>query len=394
MKAMVLFSGGVDSTTCLGMAVDKYGAEEVLALSVSYGQKHQKEVEAARKIAAYYGVAWKQLDLSVIFADSNCSLLSGSTQEIPKETYAEQLQETNGSPVSTYVPFRNGLFLASAASMALSNGCEVIYYGAHSDDAAGNAYPDCSDAFNEAMNRAIYLGSGEQLRIEAPFVKWTKADVVKKGLELGVPYALTWSCYEGGEKPCGVCGTCRDRAAAFAANGVPDPHWEVNDMAGRSKEETGDITLLGNQNTKYASDYAPEVLETFPNKHPERDYFVKFNCPEFTSLCPITGQPDFATLYISYVPREIMVESKSLKLYLFSFRNHGDFHEDCVNIIMNDLIKLMEPAYIEVWGKFLPRGGISIDPYCNYGRPGTKWEQVAWDRLTHHDMFPEKVDNR
>ena len=195
MKAMVLFSGGVDSTTCLGMAVDKYGAEEVLALSVSYGQKHQKEVEAARKIAAYYGVAWKQLDLSVIFADSNCSLLSGSTQE----------------------------FLASAASMALSNGCEVIYYGAHSDDAAGNAYPDCSDAFNEAMNRAIYLGSGEQLRIEAPFVKWTKADVVKKGLELGVPYALTWSCYEGGEKPCGVCGTCRDRAAAFAANGVPDP---------------------------------------------------------------------------------------------------------------------------------------------------------------------------
>lgn len=394
MKAMVLFSGGVDSTTCLGMAVDKYGAEEVLALSVSYGQKHQKEVEAARKIAAYYGVAWKQLDLSVIFADSNCSLLSGSTQEIPKETYAEQLQETNGSPVSTYVPFRNGLFLASAASMALSNGCEVIYYGAHSDDAAGNAYPDCSDAFNEAMNRAIYLGSGEQLRIEAPFVKWTKADVVKKGLELGVPYALTWSCYEGGEKPCGVCGTCRDRAAAFAANGVPDPHWEVNDMAGRSKEETGDITLLGNQNTKYASDYAPEVLETFPNKHPDRDYFVKFNCPEFTSLCPITGQPDFATLYISYVPREIMVESKSLKLYLFSFRNHGDFHEDCVNIIMNDLIELMEPAYIEVWGKFLPRGGISIDPYCNYGRPGTKWEQVAWDRLTHHDMFPEKVDNR
>ena len=198
-------------------------AEILMALSVSYGQKHQKEVEAARKIAAYYGVAWKQLDLSVIFADSNCSLLSGSTQEIPKETYAEQLQETNGSPVSTYVPFRNGLFLASAASMALSNGCEVIYYGAHSDDAAGNAYPDCSDAFNEAMNRAIYLGSGEQLRIEAPFVKWTKADVVKKGLELGVPYALTWSCYEGGEKPCGVCGTCRDRAAAFAANGVPDP---------------------------------------------------------------------------------------------------------------------------------------------------------------------------
>ena len=138
----------------------------------------------------------------------------------------------------------------------------------------------------------------------------------------------------------------------------------------------------------------PELLETFPNKHPENDYFVKFNCPEFTSLCPMTGQPDFATIYISYVPGERMVESKSLKLYLFSFRNHGDFHEDCVNIIMKDLIRLMDPKYIEVWGKFTPRGGISIDPYCNYGKKGTRWEQVAFERLTHHDLYPEKVDNR
>lgn len=164
-------------------------------------------------------------------------------------------------------------------------------------------------------------------------------------------------------------------------------------MAQRDKTAEN-ITLLGEKNTQYPTDYDPSVLETFENKHQNRDYFVKFNCPEFTSLCPITGQPDFATIYISYVPRVKMVESKSLKLYLFSFRNHGDFHEDCVNIIMNDLIKLMEPAYIEVRGKFLPRGGISIDPYCNYGMPGTKWEQVAWDRLTHHDMYPEKIDNR
>ncbi|MGN1403504.1 MAG: 7-cyano-7-deazaguanine synthase QueC [Ruminococcus sp.] len=223
MKALVLFSGGVDSTTCLGLAVEKYGADQVLALSVYYGQKHKKEMEAAEKIAKHYGVPWKQLDLALIFADSNCSLLSGSTEEIPKESYAQQLEHTGGSPVSTYVPFRNGLFLSSAASIALSHGCEVIYYGAHSDDAAGNAYPDCSSAFNDAMNQAIYLGSGNQLHIEAPFVNWTKAQVVKKGLELGVPYALTWSCYEGGETPCGTCGTCRDRAAAFAANGVADP---------------------------------------------------------------------------------------------------------------------------------------------------------------------------
>lgn len=121
--------------------------------------------------------------------------------------------------------------------------------------------------------------------------------------------------------------------------------------SGRSKEELQGVSLLGNK-TAYKSDYAPEVLESFPNKHPQNDYWVKFNCPEFTSLCPMTGQPDFATIYISYVPDERLVESKSLKLYLFSFRNHGDFHEDCVNIIMKDLIKLMEPKYIEVWGKF------------------------------------------
>lgn len=158
--------------------------------------------------------------------------------------------------------------------------------------------------------------------------------------------------------------------------------------------EKENLTLLGNKNTKYKSDYAPEVLETFTNKHPDNDYFVKFNCPEFTSLCPITGQPDFANITISYVPNIKMVESKSLKLYLFSFRNHGDFHEDCVNTIMKDLIKLMDPKYIEVWGRFTPRGGISIDPYCNYGKPGTKWEKVAWDRLSNHDQHPELVHAR
>ena len=159
----------------------------------------------------------------------------------------------------------------------------------------------------------------------------------------------------------------------------------------REKEQ---LTKLGSQGTEYASEYSAELLESFSNKHPENDYFVKFNCPEFTSLCPITGQPDFATITISYVPEERLVESKSLKLYLFSFRNHGDFHEDVVNVIMKDLIKLLDPKYIEVLGRFLPRGGISIDPYCNYGKKGPKWEQVALNRMTYHDMYPEKIDNR
>lgn len=166
-------------------------------------------------------------------------------------------------------------------------------------------------------------------------------------------------------------------------------------MSGRNHDEgLKDLTLLGNQGTKYSFDYAPEVLESVDNLHSTRDYFVKFNCPEFTSLCPITNQPDFATMYISYIPDKKIVESKSLKLYLFSFRNHGDFHEDCVNIIMNDLIELLDPRYIEVWGKFTPRGGISIDPWCNYGRPGTKYVEMADFRLMNHDLYPEKIDNR
>ena len=222
MKALVLFSGGVDSTTCLAIAVEKYGKNNVTALSISYGQKHTKEIQAAEKIAEYYGVELKKLDLARIFEGSDCSLLSSSGEDIPKESYAEQLKKTDGKSVSTYVPFRNGLFLSCAASVALSNGCEEIYYGIHTDDAAGNAYPDCSEEFNNAINSAIYIGSGNALKVTAPFVNMKKADIVAEGLKLKVPYKMTWRCYEGGEKPCGVCGTCRDRIAAFGANGITE----------------------------------------------------------------------------------------------------------------------------------------------------------------------------
>lgn len=222
-KALVLCSGGVDSTTLLAMAVERFGAKNVFALSISYGQRHEKEMESAKAVARYYGVKQRFLDLAHIFAESNCSLLVHSTQNIPEESYAEQLSETEGHPVSTYVPFRNGLFLSSAASMALSLGCSVLFYGAHHDDWAGNAYPDCSKEFVDAMNCAIVEGTGGELCMEAPFVMWSKADIVKKGLELNVPYELTWSCYEGGEVPCGVCGTCIDRIRAFEQNRVTDP---------------------------------------------------------------------------------------------------------------------------------------------------------------------------
>ena len=149
--------------------------------------------------------------------------------------------------------------------------------------------------------------------------------------------------------------------------------------------EQDNLQLLGHK-ADIPATYAPQVLEAFENRHPERDYWVEFLCPEFTSLCPITGQPDFAEIRILYIPDRRMVESKSLKLYLFSFRNHGDFHEDCVNIILDDLVRLMDPRYIEVVGLFVPRGGISIHPYANYGRPGTPYEALAQQRLHNYKL--------
>ena len=223
MKALVLVSGGLDSTTCLALAVKEFGHENVVGLSIFYGQRHDKEIKAADAVCDYYKVEHITLDLSTMFQFSDCTLLKHSEGDIPEGAYDEQLKETEGKPVSTYVPFRNGLFLSSAAAIALSKGCSKIYYGAHADDAVGNAYPDCSSDFNNAMNIAIYEGSGKQLQIEAPFIGLNKAGVVKMGLELNVPYELTWSCYEGHDKACGRCGTCIDRKKAFELNGTVDP---------------------------------------------------------------------------------------------------------------------------------------------------------------------------
>lgn len=222
MKALVLLSGGLDSSTCLALAVKEYGAENVIALSLSYGQKHIREIKAAEDVAKHYGVKLLTFDVKDIFKGSECTLLTGN-KDIPTESYATQIQRLNGKPVSTYVPFRNGLFLSVAASMAMSNGCGIVYYGAHKDDAAGNAYPDCSIDFHQAMTKAIETGSDKAVTICDPFIDKTKADIVKIGTELKVPYQKTWSCYKGGDKPCGRCGTCIDRIKAFELNGIKDP---------------------------------------------------------------------------------------------------------------------------------------------------------------------------
>lgn len=228
MKALVLSSGGIDSTTCVGMAVRLYGKDNVITASLYYGQKHDKELECAKKIAEHYGVRHIEEDISNVmkYAGEVCSLVKGSKNEIEDKSYADQIAENGDGRVNTYVPFRNGLFLSIAAAFAdsLFPGEEVVVvYGAHADDAAGSAYADCSPEFADAMSRAINIGTYGKIRVARPLIRMNKAEVVKTGLNLSVPYKYTWSCYRGGEKACGKCGTCIDRLNAFKMNNIKDP---------------------------------------------------------------------------------------------------------------------------------------------------------------------------
>lgn len=230
-KALILSSGGVDSTVCVAIAVDKLGAENVSTVSVKYGQKHSKELECAAKVANFYHTGHYELDLSNIFKYSNCSLLKGSTDIIPEMSYAEQIEQ-NGKP-STEVPLRNGLMLVGIGSLAMQIYPEEnvdIYIGAHADDAAGDAYPDCSEEFIRNIREAILIGSRNKVQIISPFVNCNKSEVVRIGLSMGAPFELTTSCYNGRDKACGLCGTCRDRIAAFKANNAVDPiEYEIDD---------------------------------------------------------------------------------------------------------------------------------------------------------------------
>lgn len=223
MKKLILVSGGLDSGVCLAKAVAEEGPENVTALNAYYGQKHKKEIDCARKLCNHCGVRLLEMDLSQVMQYSDCSLLASSGKEIAKGSYEDQSKHTDGGPVETYVPFRNGVLLSAATAVAISIGATSVVIGAHKDDSTGAVYPDCSLEFIVNERNAIWEGSGKQVILEAPFIHRNKAGIVKEGIRLGVPFALTWSCYEGGEKPCGICGTCIDRQKAFEANGTKDP---------------------------------------------------------------------------------------------------------------------------------------------------------------------------
>lgn len=222
MKIFVLNSGGIDSATCLAEMVTTQ-ENKVISLSVNYGQKHSKELESAKKIASYYGVEHHLLDLRTVFAHCQNPLMQNTSLKMPVGDYGKQFV---GNPLLTYIPFRNGLLLSAGVSFAMGlepNKRIMLCYGAHDDVSGKVIYPDCTKDFVRAMNDAIRLGTGGRAEILALFAGKTKADIVRRGIELQVPYELTWSCYEGGETPCGTCGTCIDRQKAFVANSTIDP---------------------------------------------------------------------------------------------------------------------------------------------------------------------------
>lgn len=216
-KAYVLLSGGMDSTTCLAMAIHEFGPAEVTAISIKYGQRHVKELTHARTIARELNVNWDIINLTGVVGKGG---LTDLNLIVPDMSYDELPEGI--SP--TYVPFRNGLMLAALASRAQADkDARFIYYGAHSEDAARDAYPDCSQAFIQSMGDAIRIGTYGQITLRAPFMSLTKADIVEQGHQLKVPFELTWSCYKGGQIHCGTCPTCQSRIMAFDDAGIEDP---------------------------------------------------------------------------------------------------------------------------------------------------------------------------
>ena len=221
MKAVILLSGGIDSATCIALAVNELGKENVLALCFRYGQKHEVELLYAERIAKHYGVKMVDFDLSNVYETSTSCLIASSGVEVDKGTYSE-VAEKSVSMISSYIPFRNGVMISVATAIALSEfpNCNIkVYIGNHQDD---NCYPDCSKDFVDGMDAALFHGSGNLVRLVSPFVSKTKAEIVALGLSLGIPYEMTYSCYNGRTEHCGTCPSCRTRREAFEVNNKSD----------------------------------------------------------------------------------------------------------------------------------------------------------------------------
>lgn len=214
MKTVVVLSGGLDSTVLLHKVVEEVGTEQVLAISVLYGQRHRRELKHAQHAATRIGVRHEVLDLTALAPALRGSALTSEDVAVPHGHYADE------SMKATVVPNRNMLLLAVAGSYAIANGARCLAYGAHAGDHA--IYPDCRPEFVNVMASAFGLADWSPLELYAPFIFQKKEDIVREGARLGVPMETTWSCYEGGDKHCGQCGTCVERIEAFTLAGVQD----------------------------------------------------------------------------------------------------------------------------------------------------------------------------
>lgn len=211
-KVVVIFSGGMDSFTVLNLAARQ--GYEIYALSFDYGQRHSKELEYASKACKQLGVEHKIVDISAINQLIGGSALT-SDIEVPEGHYAQE------SMKQTVVPNRNMILLSLAVGYAVSIGASKAFYGAHSGDHA--IYPDCRPEFVERMNDVCAIANYEAIEIVTPFLLNSKIDILKAGLEMGLDYSLTWTCYNGREKACGKCGACQERLEAFSENKLQDP---------------------------------------------------------------------------------------------------------------------------------------------------------------------------
>lgn len=223
LKVLVVVSGGVDSGVCLAHSVRKYGAEDVKVISFSYGQRNVIDLEFVKKLADFYGVDAIFKDLTTVFESSDCALIAGSSLSVPHSTYSEQVGGKKGAPIDTFVPFRNGVFYTAAAAIAMIKNCNSLVISLNGDSTMSNAYPDASHYFFTLISDSIYVGTGGRVEVLAPFLSKSKADIVRYGEELSVPFELTYSCYEGDVKPCGKCAGCLTRLEAFSKVGSTDP---------------------------------------------------------------------------------------------------------------------------------------------------------------------------